>query len=88
MSVVTYLQDMQTGKTTFKVGDEVENDSIRFFIGVINDSRELCFVDKDKPWTVKDPSHPMSKCMTQGNFGITSRLLKHADAMQKEKKDE
>jgi hypothetical protein len=76
---------MHTGETTFKVGDEVENDSIRFFIGMINDSCELCFVDKDKPWTVKDPTHAMSKCMTQGNFGITARLLKHTDAMLKGK---
>lgn len=83
MTVVTYLQNMQTGETTFKVGDEVENDSIRFFIGMINDSHKLCFVDKNKPWTVKDQTSPMVKCMAQGNFGITSSLLRHTDAMLK-----
>jgi hypothetical protein len=77
MSAVTYLQNPHTGETTFRVGDEVENDSIRFFIGLINDSQELCFVDKEKPWTVKDHADPMAKCMAQGNFGIASRLLKH-----------
>jgi hypothetical protein len=83
MTVVTYLQNMQTGETTFKVGDEVENDSIRFFIGLINDSGNLCFVDKDKPWTVKDQTNPMAKCMLQGNFGITSHLLKQVDSIMK-----
>jgi hypothetical protein len=77
MSTVTYLQNLHTGETTFKVGDEVENNSIRFFIGTINDSGNLCFVDKEKPWIVKDQTNPMAKCMSQGNFGIASHLLKH-----------
>ena len=83
MTVVAYLQNPHTGDTVFKVGDEVENDSIRFFIGMINDSHELCFVDKTKPWTVKDQTDPMVRCMMQGNFGVTSHLLKHTDAMMK-----
>ena len=77
MTTVTFLQNYETGETIFSVGDEVENNSIRFFIGLINESHELCFIDKTKPWTVKNENDPMVSCMKQGNFGVSAKTLKN-----------
>ncbi|CAB5212654.1 hypothetical protein UFOVP189_34 [uncultured Caudovirales phage] len=76
MTQVTYLQSFDTGKTIVRVGDEVENGDVRFFIGSINDSGDLCFIDKAKPWSVKNKTHPMARCMEQGNYGVSVRQIK------------
>jgi hypothetical protein len=87
MTTVTFLQNHETGEITFKLGDEVENNSIRFFIGLINDSHELCFIDKTKPWTVKNENSPMVSCMKQGNFGICAKTLKNISAAERKQLD-
>jgi len=76
MSQVTYLQNLHTGETIVRVGDEVEDDSVRFFVGAINDSHNLCSIDKTKPWTVKTTTDPMRKCMEQGNYAVNAALLR------------
>ena len=76
MSQVTYLQNLHTGETIVRVGDEVEDDNVRFFVGAINDSHNLCSIDKTKPWTVKTAADPMRKCMEQGNYSVNAALLR------------
>ncbi len=75
MTQVTHTRDYSTGHIV-SVGDEVEYDDIRFFVGAINDSHNLCAFDKSKPWTVKTTTHPMRKCMEQGNYSVTAQLLR------------
>lgn len=75
MTQVTYLQN-PTGETVVKVGDEVEDANVRFFVGAINDSHNLCSIDKTKPWTVKTTTDPMRKCMEQGNYAVNAALLR------------
>ena len=82
MTTVTFLQEYPSGKTLFKIGDEVENDLVRFFIGSINDSGALCFIDKTKPWTVKNKKDPMAVCATQGNYGVSAYKLKAAHGIK------
>lgn len=82
MTTVTFLQDFQTGKTLFAVGDEVEDDLVRFFIGLINDSNNLCFIDKTKPWTVKNKNDSMAVCAIQGNYGVSAYKLKAAHGIK------
>ena len=84
MTTVTFLQDFQTGETIFKIGDEVENDLVRFFIGSINDSGALCFIDKTKPWTLKNKNDPMAVCATQGTYGVSADKLKAAHGIKGE----
>ena len=76
MTQVTYLQNPQTGETIVRVGDEVEDANVRFFVGAINDSHNLCSIDKTKPWTVKTTTDPMRKCMEQGNYSVNAALLR------------
>ena len=76
MSQVTYLQNLHTGETIVRVGDVVEDDNVRFFVGAINDSHNLCSIDKTKPWTVKTTTDPMRKCMEQGNYSVNAALLR------------
>ncbi len=76
MTQVTYLQNPQTGETIVSVGDEVENSDVRFFVGAINDSHNLCSIDKTKPWTVKTTTDPMRKCMESGNYSVNAALLR------------
>ena len=85
MTTVTFLRDFQTGKMIFKIGDEVENDLVRFFIGSINDSGNLCFIDKTKPWTVKNKNNPMAACAAQGNYGVSAYKLKAARDIKENK---
>jgi hypothetical protein len=63
------------GNLIVKVGDRVENKTARFYIGAINESQELCLIDKDRPWELLDPSDPMAKCVEQGNYAATARTL-------------
>jgi hypothetical protein len=84
MTTVTFLQDFQTGKTLFKIGDEVEDDLVRFFIGLINDSHDLCFIDKTKPWTVKNKNDPMAVCAIQGNYGVSAYKLRAIHGIKEE----
>ena len=76
MTQVTYLQNPQTGETIVRVGDEVEDEHVRFFNGDINDSHNLCSIDKTKPWTVKTTTDPMRKCMESGNYAVNAARLR------------
>ena len=76
MSQVTYLQNLHTGETIVRVGDAAEDDTVRFFVGAITDSHNLCSIDKTKPWTVKTTTDPMRKCMEQGNYSVNAALLR------------
>ena len=58
------------------VGDEVENNSARFFVGAINDSHNLCSIDKSKPFTLKDPKDPMADCIRRGSYSANAITLK------------
>ena len=63
----THLRDL-TGNS-IKVGDEVQNDHARFFIGAINESG-LCSIDKSKPFSLLDPDHKIGRCIEQGNYSV------------------
>ena len=52
-----------------RVGDEVQNDHVRFFIGAINESG-LCAIDKTKDFKLLDELHPMAVCIKQGNYSV------------------
>lgn len=75
MSLVNSVSEMSTGKQ-ISVGMEVEDDNVRFFVGSINDSHNLCSIDKTKSWTVKTTTDPMRKCMEQGNYSVNAALLR------------
>ena len=57
------------------IGCEVENDDARFFVGSINDSRDLCSIDKTKPFTLKNKNSPMARCIEQGNYSASAETL-------------
>jgi len=61
---------------SISVGDEVENSSARFFVGSINESHNLCSIDKTKPFTLKDPNDQMAACIRQGNYSANAITLK------------
>ena len=63
------------GNTVVAVGDEVETADVRFFVGLINDSQRLCFIDKSKPWTLKNELSPMARCIRGGDYGVTADRL-------------
>ncbi len=63
----THLRDQTTN--TVSIGDEVENDHVRFFIGAINESG-LCAIDKSKPYKLLDENHKMAVCIKQGNYSV------------------
>lgn len=63
------------GKITVKVGDEVQNADVRFFVGEINESQTLCFIDKEKPWTLLNPKTPMAACINGGDYGANLNTL-------------
>ena len=75
MTTVNFVSEMSSGMS-ISVGMEVENDNVRFFVGAINDSHNLCSIDKTKPWTVKTTTDPMRKCMEQGNYAVNAALLR------------
>lgn len=59
-------------------GAVVESDIAIFTVGQINTkSREwLVFMDKDKPYKIKNENHPMANCIKNGNYAvIASRLV-------------
>jgi hypothetical protein len=60
------------GNLRLKIGDEVQNYDVRFFVGEINDNgaNALVFIDKNKPFTLINTDHPMARCIEQGNFGL------------------
>lgn len=53
------------GNRIVVIGDEVENDDVRFFVGAINESHSLCTLDKSRAWTLKNVNHPMAACIRQ-----------------------
>lgn len=75
MTTVNSVREMSSGMC-ISVGMEVEDDNVRFFVGVINDSHNLCSIDKTKPWVVKTTTDPMRKCMEQGNYSVNAALLR------------
>ena len=75
MTSVNCIQNMSLNQH-IGIGTEVENDDIRFFVGAINDSHNLCSIDKTKPWTVKTTTSPMRKCMESGNYAVNAVLLR------------
>jgi hypothetical protein len=72
--IVDHLKDHE-GTLLVQVGDEVENEDARFFVGSINDSQRLCFIDKTKPFTLKNPGGAFANCIKQGNYGATAHTL-------------
>lgn len=70
-----HLQD-ERGSILVRVGDQVENDDARFFVGGINDSQTLCHLDKTKPFELLNESSPMAACIKQGNYSASVRTLK------------
>ncbi len=79
MTNVNCVRDMSSGMH-ISIGMEVEDDKVRFFVGAINDSHNLCSIDKTKPWTVKTTTDPMRKCMEQGNYSVNAALLRVVQA--------
>lgn len=65
------------GKLIVRTGDEVENDDARFFVGAINESQQLCSLDKSKPWTLKNEASPMAACIRQGNYSASAATLRN-----------
>jgi hypothetical protein len=70
-----HLIDEQ-GRVVVKVGDEVENSDVRFFVGGINESQRLCHLDKTKPWTLKNKTAAMAACICRGNYSACADDLK------------
>jgi hypothetical protein len=70
-----HLQD-DRGVVLARVGDQVENNDCRFFVGGINQSQSLCHLDKTKPWQLLNESSPMAACIRQGNYSASVRTLK------------
>jgi len=64
---------------SFNIGDEVENADVRFYIGAINDSHQLCSIDKSQPWTLKDPTSKMASCIAQGFYAANAVTLTHCE---------
>lgn len=79
--MTTHLIDPK-GNLIVKVGDEVENDDARFFVGAINESQKLCTLDKSKPWTLKNEKSPMAACIRQGNYSASAVTLNNLSNRQ------
>jgi hypothetical protein len=62
-----FLRDLNNNEV--RVGDHVQNDHVRFFIGAISDSG-LCSIDKTKPFELLDKTHKMARCIEQGNYAV------------------
>lgn len=75
--MIDHLID-EVGTVIVRVGDEVENDDARFFVGAINESQRLCAVDKQRPFSLKNPSSPMAACIKQGNYSASAYSLRPA----------
>lgn len=63
----THIRD--SARHEVAVGDEVQNNHVRFFIGEINESG-LCAIDKTKPFKLLDENHKMAVCIKQGNYSV------------------
>jgi hypothetical protein len=74
MTMTNCVQNMDRGQN-FGIGSEVENDDIRFFVGAINDSGDMCAIDKTKPWTLKNKKSVMAKCIEHGNYSASAKTL-------------
>ena len=79
MGSVSYVGNM--GGEIFCVGDEVQDNRVRFFIGAINESSGLCFIDKSRQFTrlIAD-GEPFSRCIDQGNYATNYAALTHIKA--------
>lgn len=62
-----HLIDNQ-GRVVVNIGDEVENEDVRFFVGGVNESQRLCHLDKTKPWELKNKEAVMAICIRSGNY--------------------
>jgi len=76
---MNYLQD-ERGNILVRVGDQVENDEARFFIGGINESQTLCHIDKTKPFELLNKNSPLANCIRQGNYSASVQTLKTPNA--------
>ena len=74
MSMTDHLIDHR-GTLIVQVGDEVENDDARFFVREINESQQLCKLDKSKPWTLKNHDSRMAAGIRQGNYAASALTL-------------
>lgn len=74
MTSVTTISCHSNGKS-FQVGDEVQNNEARFFIGAINDSHGLCAIDLSKPFSLLDPASKMAPCIRQGLYSANMHTL-------------
>jgi hypothetical protein len=72
--MTTHLIDPK-GNIIVKLGDEVENNDARFFVASINESQQLCTLDKSKPFTLKNDKSPMAACIRQGNYSASAVSL-------------
>ena len=72
-----YLIDHE-GRVLAKVGDHVENGDVRFYIADINESQQLCGLDRTRPWVLKNPTSPMAACITQGHYAARVGTLMQA----------
>lgn len=75
--MIDHLKD-EFGIVIVQVGDEVENDDVRFFVGAINESQRLCAIDKSRPFSLKNPASPMAPCIRQGNYSASADTLRAA----------
>ena len=63
------------GNVIVRIGNEVENNDVRFFVGAVNESQRLCTLDKSKPWTLKNAESPMAECIRQGSYSASTENL-------------
>ncbi len=77
--LVDHLID-EHGQTIVRVGDHVETEDVRFFVGLINDSQQLCFIDTSKPWVLLNDKCPMAGCIGSGQYGVTASKLRKSNA--------
>ncbi len=73
--MVDHLID-ERGRCLVRIGDEVENDDARFFVGAINQSQTLCAIDKSRPYSLKNEASPMAACIRQGHYSASVETLK------------
>lgn len=83
--MVDYLINSH-GVVLVQIGDEVENDDVRFFVGAINESQRLCAIDKAKPFSLKNTSSPMADCIKQGNYSASVLTLRPAAPQPEQRK--
>ena len=72
---ITYLQN-ERGNILVSVGDQVENEDARFFVGMINESQCLCSIDKSKKFELLNEKSPLANCIKQGNYAASIYSLR------------